>query len=219
MQIYIGNKKYDFTYEQLCYMYLDEGSEATIYRLGNKVLKIYRNNPSKVVLGYETASLLSKIATNNYLLPEKPIYDENKNFDGYTTTYKDKYPISLIAKMPLDKFLKELKSLAEDTDILTEHDIEIYDLTYENTIYDGHLHICDPGSFLKLYGEAVNNLSEKNRSKLNLYLYKEILANCLVLSKKKKEKIANMAESYNAIEEIEKDTSKTVGAFVKKIAR
>ena len=217
MQIYIGSKEYNFTYEQLCYMYLDEGNEAILYRLGNKVLKIYRNNPSKIVLGYDTASLLSKIATNNYLLPKEPIYNESKNFDGYTTTYKDKYPISLIAKMPLEKFLKELKNLAEDTAVLSEHDIEIQDLTYENTIYDGHLNICDPGSFLKLYGEALSNLSEKNRSKLNLYLYKEILANCLSLSKKKKEKIANLADSYDLIEEVEHDNSKTVGAYVKKI--
>ena len=217
MQIFIEKKQYNFSTEQLYDMYIDEGNEATIYRHGAEVLKIYKNNPRKTVLGYEAAIILSKISTTNYLLPKRLIFDESKKFEGYTTTYKDRFPLSLIAKMPLNRFLEELKCLAEETELLTDNGVDIEDLSYENTIYNGHLYICDPGSFLILYGAALTNLSENNRAKLNLYLYKEILSNCLNLSKKKKEKIISMADSYDVIEEVEKDNSRTVGAFVKKI--
>ncbi len=219
MQIYIGQEKYNFTKENLAYMYLDEGKEATVYRLSSRILKIYKTRPEKATLGYDTAAILSKIPTTNYLLPQEPIYDKDKNFDGYTSTYKEKHSLSFLGKVSLQAFIKELETLIKDTYLLSENGIDIYDLNYHNTIYDGHILICDPGSFMKVYNIDKKTLSEENKKKLNDYIIEEILPNIIELSRKKKQMIRAMSSSYDILEEVKKDNSKTVGAFIKKMTR
>ena len=217
MHIYIGEQEYFFTQEELDYMYLDEGCEAKVYRFGSEVLKIYKPYPGKAFLNYETANILSKIPTTSYLLPKEFIYNDEKDFYGYTSDYKQKYSLRFLAKKSLADFHMDLFELLEDTNLLSENFIDIADLIMDNTIYDGHILICDPGSFLKVDDTTLKVLSEENKVKLNQYICEEILANIISLSKNKKQKLSEFAYNYDVIEEVQNDDSKTVGAFVKKI--
>ena len=47
MKYFIGNKVYDFSEEELNRFYLDEGTEATCYKLGDTVLKIHHEFPNR----------------------------------------------------------------------------------------------------------------------------------------------------------------------------
>ena len=216
MKVYIGNKEYNFSQEQLDYMYLDEGMEATIYRLDSKVLKIYKDYSQKERLDYDEAAILSKIPAKKYLLPLEPIYDVDRNFIGYTALYKDKHMFKYLAQMPLNAFAGELDDLVSDTNLLGMNAISIEDLTYDNTIFDGHIAICDVGSFTT-NDFSLDTLKQDNYDKLNTYICEEILANCVSLTRKQKIFLSKIAENYDIRKEVSKDDSKTVGAFVKKI--
>lgn len=219
MQFFIGNKVYTFSKDELDYMYIDEGVEATVYKLNKSALKIYKKYSRKNRLDYDTSKVLSEIPTKRYLLPKRPIYDKDKKFIGYTTDYKEKYSLKHLANMPLKTFCDEVKCLSEDTQALSDKNINIEDLIVENSIYDGKIYICDPGSFSIDKASSPITLSRENNIRLNTFLCEEILGNTMKLSKKQRNGLIHFQENYFLKEELEKHNSstETVKALVKRI--
>ncbi len=230
MDFYINEQKYSFTSDELDDMYVSEGNEATIYRLGPKALKIYKRFSNKYRLNHETAAYLQKLSTNRILLPEeliyKPIKDEETNkylkkFSGYTTLFKNSYSLKLLSKMPLTNFASEVNLISKDIDFLSENNISICDLTFDNTIYDGKINICDPGSYIIDYKHSKQFISILNKMNLNYYLCIELLGNIISLTKNQKEKLYDFIDSYYLTEELQNSLSstKSVETYVKEIVK
>ena len=87
MKYYIGNKVYDFSEEELDRYYLDEGTEATCYKMGDTVLKIHHDYPNRDILSEDNCKRLSRIETDRILLPKDIVYDEDGKYLGYTVKY------------------------------------------------------------------------------------------------------------------------------------
>ena len=188
--IYLDGKKIDF--EKNDYNYLDEGLEAEVYRYKNLALKFYKEKSQKMVIDKELVEYLKTIDTKRYLLPTATITDDSACFLGYATLFKQHY--QTINNMAFDKFIDEVKFLEEDTLLLSEKGIDIEDLSYDNTIYDGSIYLIDPGSFrLSVKNKS---LSRENLDKLNTYIIEELLGNSLSksLSKKKKSETLSFME-------------------------
>ena len=240
MKFYIEKKDYSFTEDELNFMYLNEGNEAFIFRLGSDVLKIYKPFSRKDRLDNETAYFLSKIETKRILLPKSLIYissnepvyfnenellfalksnNKEKEFIGYTAEYKDSISIKNLANITIKDFSTEVSYLVEDIKILTQNHISICDLNLSNTLYNGNLFICDPGSYIIDYNHSLSYLEVINNMNLNEYLILEILKNITSLTKQEKEKLLKFSESYYLTEELQKESSstKSLKSYVKKI--
>lgn len=183
--IYLDEEKINF--EKDDYSYLNEGLEAEVYRYKDLTLKFYKEKSQKMVIDRELVEYLKTIDTKRYLLPTATITDDSYCFLGYAAPFKQHY--QTINNMSFDKFIDEVKFLEEDTLLLSEKGIDVEDLSYSNTIYNGSIYLIDPGSFML----SVKNksLSRENLDKLNTYIIEELLGNSLSksLSKKKKNEI------------------------------
>ena len=196
-RIYLDGKKIDF--EKNDYNYLNEGLEAEVYRYKNLALKFYKEKSQKMVIDKELVEYLKTIDTKRYLLPTATITDDSACFLGYATPFKQHY--QTINNMTFDKFIDEVKFLEEDTLLLSEKGIDIEDLSYDNTIYDGSIYLIDPGSFrLSVKNKS---LSRENLDKLNTYIIEELLGNSLSKSLSKKKK----SETLSFMEEMLKSSS------------
>lgn len=207
--IYLDGKKIDF--EKNDYNYLNEGLEAEVYRYKNLALKFYKEKSQKMVIDKELVEYLKTIDTKRYLLPTAIITDDSACFLGYATLFKQHY--QTINNMPFDKFIDEVKFLEEDTLLLSEKGVDIEDLSYDNTIYNGSIYLIDPGSF-KISMEN-KSLSRENLDKLNTYVIEELLGNSLSKSLSKKKK----TEMLNSIKEMLKSSSyELISDFLKEEA-
>lgn len=208
--IYLDGKKIDF--EKNDYNYLDEGLEAEVYRYKNLALKFYKEKSQKMVIDKELVEYLKTIDTKRYLLPTATITDDSACFLGYATLFKQHY--QTINNMAFDKFIDEVKFLEEDTLLLSEKGIDIEDLSYDNTIYDGSIYLIDPGSFrLSVKNKS---LSRENLDKLNTYIIEELLGNSLSKSLSKKKK----SETLSFMEEMLKSSScEFISEFLKEKAK
>lgn len=208
-RIYLDGKKIDFAKND--YNYLNEGLEAEVYRYKNLALKFYKEKSQKMVIDKELVEYLKTIDTKRYLLPTATITDDSACFLGYATLFKQHY--QTINNMAFDKFIDEVKFLEEDTLLLSEKGIDIEDLSYDNTIYNGSIYLIDPGSF-KISMEN-KSLPRENLDKLNTYIIEELLGNSLSKSLSKKKK----TEMLNSIKEMLKSSSyELISDFLKEEA-
>lgn len=221
MTIYIADKKYNFTEEELDYMYIDEGQEANIYRLGDIILKIYKENSPKAKLNYKVAKKLSKIHTKRFLMPSKPIFNEEGLFIGHTTKFLNSYSLKNIAKIKMACFLEELKQIEEDIDILSSEHVDIMDLTTSNTIYNGNINFCDPGSFVLRPQKSSQYLASLNKKELEIYLIDELFPSIVSLTKKQKQNLAKYFStmSYEEIFTSETIPTEKVATYIKRISK
>lgn len=208
-RIYLDGKKIDFAKND--YNYLNEGLEAEVYRYKNLALKFYKEKSQKMVIDKELVEYLKTIDTKRYLLPTATITDDSACFLGYAILFKQHY--QTINNMAFDKFIDEVKFLEEDTLLLSEKGIDIEDLSYDNTIYNGSIYLIDPGSF-KISMEN-KSLPRENLDKLNTYIIEELLGNSLSKSLSKKKK----TEMLNSIKEMLKSSSyELISDFLKEEA-
>lgn len=184
--IYLNGKEIFF--EKDADNYLNEGCEAEVYIYKDLVLKFYKERSIKTGIDKEMVEYLKLIKTKRYLLPIASITNEISKFLGYATKFMQHY--QTMYSMAFMKFVDELKLLEEDTLLLSENKVDIDDLTYNNTIYNGSLYITDPGSFI--LDPKSESLSASNLQKLNTYIVEELLENSLSkpLSRNKKIEIA-----------------------------
>ena len=220
MRIRLGKKLLEFTDQELDYMYLNEGMEGTIYKYGDRALKIYEEFPRKSRLEENEALELSKISTNRILLPRELIYDDKDKFVGYSTLYIDSYGLGNISKMSIDSFIDEVNILYRDISILSRNNVDVDDYTLYNTLYNGGIYLVDPGSY-----QIVDNderLFKDNRYRFNEFLVELLLPHSIKLTKREARILRNHMDLTEALSEImhyEKFPRDTVRAYVKRITR
>ena len=209
MAFYLDGKEINF--EKGEHSYLDEGCEAEVYIYKDLVLKFYKERSIKISIDKEMVDYLRTIKTKRYLLPIASITNEISKFLGYATEFKQHY--QTMSSMMFDKFIDEVKFLEEDTLLLSEKGVDIEDLSYDNTIYNGSIYLIDPGSF-KISMEN-KSLPRENLDKLNTYVIEELLGNSLSKSLSKKKK----TEMLNSIKEMLKSSSyELISDFLKEEA-
>lgn len=173
MRLLIGEKLVEFSDEQLDYMYIDEGTEAEVYKFGNSVLKVYKPFCSKYRLSENDADTLTKINTQRILLPRELLRDpDTLEFKGYSTPFIKACSRSALLNLKMEQFLGELEVLEDDMELLAIHGVDVADFILENMIYDGKIYFCDPGSYiinLKTRSGYIhqNNICELNNFVLN----------------------------------------------------
>lgn len=69
--------------------YIGEGKEGKVYQYFKEAIKIYCRERLKNRLSLEEASYLSIIPTKYILLPKRMIKNDDQEFCGYTTIYKE----------------------------------------------------------------------------------------------------------------------------------
>ncbi len=220
MKIYIGDKLYEFTDEELDYMYIDEGNEAIVYRKNDKALKIYKEYCYKDRLNEATAEDLSNIKTRRLLLPEKMIHLIDGKFKGYTTTFIQGYLLSHMNEMLMRDFMKEISIYDEDIEILSDEHILIADLIRENIKYDSRIYNVDPGSYYKLPKVDKAKIIRNNQEALNMFVVGHIFYAIPKLSREKKEKLVNHFQGIDKISRVMKEEAKEdekVKEYVKRI--
>lgn len=223
MIININGQTYEFSKDELNYMYEDEGNESIIYRYKDKALKIYKAYSRKDRLTKLSVDKLSKIKTKRILMPESIIHNKEGQFLGYTLKYIERYQKSLIQDLNIDKFIEEMKLISDDIEILSDNNIDIDDLIIENTLYDGNIYITDPGSYIFNYHSDQSKIRKDNKIKFNEFVIKELMTYKINLTKKSKQKFINhfYLDSENVIDVIceEKTSKDTVKTYVKKVVK
>lgn len=147
MRIYVNDKEYNLDYSKLQKDFISSGYEADVYKFDNKVLKIYKEICLKYRLDESGVDYLSKIHTNRVLLPQEVVYDENREFLGYTMKYIEPISKEEISNIKMDKVIKELFFIKRDLLLLKEKNVFIDDLCDSNFIFNNGIYFVDPGSF------------------------------------------------------------------------
>ena len=218
MKLYIDRNFYDFSLDELDSMYLGEGLEGVVYQFQGKALKVYNPHSQKTRLQEDDARRLSEIETKRFHLPKGLLYDSSHRFIGYYTDYITNYSLDHIPRMKKKDIVDELMVLESDCDTLSDHCVSIEDLHRNNIIYDGKIHIIDPGSYQFEDGEFVRYLKSNNQRILREFVIDYILA--MNLSFKKRATVQKHFEDVEVCSDCLLDEMKpqeTVKSYVKRI--
>lgn len=148
---------------------LGRGFEAKVYPVKGKAYKLYRSFMlKKCNLGEKECLYLSKIPTKRVLLPDEPIYDENKKYCGYTAKMLYDGEKQALLNMTIPTFIENVKYLYEDSSLLTKYHVLMDDFSEDNMMVteDEKIYIIDPGYFycysLHQEKEEPENLEQQN---------------------------------------------------------
>ena len=196
MKYIIKGKTFDFSEEDLDYLYLGEGTEATCYRIrdyeNDFVMKIHHDKPEKTTLDKETCKIIKNIDTERIKLPNELIYDEDGNYLGYTIDYVD-YKKPKIRSLKISKLVDDFYTLERDIDKLTKNNIYVDDLNIGNTIFSDGIYICDPGSFsIAEEKDEKRYLNYYNRTNINEYEIDEIIFNLFRFTTRERNRIRDL---------------------------
>lgn len=223
MKLYIDDKEYSFSADEVDYMYENEGSECVVYRFKDEVLKVYKDYCRKDRLDLESVKTLSKIKSKRILLPKKPLYDEDRNFNGYVMNYIESYALSNISKMKMAKFLEELGYFQEDLKVFAENRIDIDDVNRDNMGYNGGIYLRDPGSYIIQKDWSFAMVMKSNQKKINEFFCEEVIIPTISLSKREKANIKEHfldSDSYiGDVMAVEAKPEETVRSYVKRICK
>lgn len=140
----------------------DKGSECVVYKYNNKAIKIFRKEYIFSHLTIEEIYYLSQIPTKRILFPIGSVLDNNHKVAGYTmhliTDEKN------IQKESMKRIFYEMQIIQKDLNLLSKHNICLFDIGQSNCIYNGKLFLIDPGNYI------INNMSniKKQLDPLNL---------------------------------------------------
>lgn len=221
MKFYIGDKLYEFTEDELAFMYLDEGNEGIIYQKGKAAIKIYNDYCAKTRLDEETTIQLTKINTRRLLLPRKVVRTITGEFKGYTTNFIQGYYLNHIYDMRMQEFMDEISLYDEDIDILSAELVLIDDLIRENLKYNFGIYAVDPGSYYKRQQDEKNKIHSLNQQMLNDFVIGQIFLAAPKLTNKQKEKLVHHFEGIEDISDVMKEEARRdekIKNYVKRIA-
>lgn len=222
MKIYMGDKMVSFTQEQLDYLYHSEGTEGTIYRYQDFALKIYHNKQRQLGLSEEEAKRLMNIKTARITLPQMLLYDEKKDYIGYAEPFFMNYSKKLISKMKMKTWNKELEEINHDVAILSQNQVKLEDVSWWNYIYNGEIHLVDPGSYHFVSYEP-KKVKEENKYIIDHFLLYDVLIPNLSMTKKEQERLkAHFKTAQGNIGQViqqEASTEETVKTYVKRICK
>ena len=219
MKLYIGKRLLDMDEKELDKLYLNEGSEGNLYRLGNEVLKIYKDNPLISKLSKEDIEYLSKLKLKRFVVPNEVISDEEGATLGYSANYLEEDKFDKIYSMDSKHLREELSLLLDDIRILSMNGIELADLHLSNLmISNNKIYFLDLGSFRR------TNDDFDELYMINKYIFEQFIVNDLFassLSKKNRKKLEK--EFSSKIDLIsfldEMDDGENIKIFSKKVIR
>ena len=124
----------------------NKGSEFSVYKYGDSAAKIYKDDYKLSHLSLEEFKILKNILTQRILFPTDFLFNNSDELIGYMMPYVDGEK-NLLFDSARNLF-NELDVLKEDLDLLSSNLIILRDINIENTIYNGHLYLIDPGNYL-----------------------------------------------------------------------
>ncbi len=128
------------------------GSEFFVYKYGNNVVKIYKENYNGKHLSLEKMKYLMSIPTKRILMPNDIVFDKNGNMIGYQMPLVENKKD--IKNEKVETILQEIRLLEHDVAMLSDKNVVLIDVGLENTIFNGKINIIDPCNF------SVNNFEE-----------------------------------------------------------
>lgn len=177
MRLLIGDEKVRLSKRQLNSMYIGGGVEADVFKYGDEAIKLYRRSCEKDRLTKKEARGLIGIPTKRVLLPQKIIKSSfSKAFRGYTTPFISNNSINEVTNMKMGQFLDEVTFLEDDMELLADNKVAVHDLQLFNTLYNGNIYFCDPGSYA--FRSEVNSgvIRIENMFGLNHFLLSELFS-------------------------------------------
>lgn len=217
MKVFIDNKEYNFSQEELDYWYLGEGNEGTAYIWKDKVLKIYKPFCSTDRLNEEEALYLSKIPTQRILLPIDLVYDENHKFIGYTTKFINNHNFEVIKNFPASRIKKELEIIREDIFLLSEKNVSLEDFRIDNFALEDGFYIIDPGTY-KIVNQPKSRIFLENIKLFNKFFVEDILLRIRKFTKIQQNRVKEIfGDEYAAdnIDSVDITISNYLGKIVK----
>lgn len=155
------------------------GEEANIHRYReNELIKIFKEKRRLNIPPIQPSmyQYLSEITTNYFYLPIQLAYNEIGNFRAYTMSeFKNPQLSTHAQKGSLEKLMKSIEGIEEDTEILSEAGVKIVDLKIDNIVYNSAtdtLGIVDCGIYQK---DTRRDLWIQNLKEVNYYLRQALL--------------------------------------------
>ena len=224
MLLYIDDEKVNFSKSDLENRYINKGREGKVYQYRNEALKIYTDELKyRKKLTESEVIKMSSILTDRILLPKRPIYNESKEFIGYTTSFKIEAPKERIGLMKFKDLISDLELIKNDIDIISKNNIELDDLNCGSLLMtQSNLFIGDPGAYTISNSSDTSDLYNYNVKKMNYYFTRMIFLEYLKLTKKEKEVLKEYfsIDSEFFIDKIDKENIKSnqsTNATLKKI--
>lgn len=219
MKLYIGDRLLNMEEDELDKLYLNEGSEGVIYRLGSEVLKVYKDNPLIDKLSKESIDDLKTLNLKRILVPNESLLDENGNTIGYSSKYLEEDSFEKIFSMDASLIKNEIYLLIDDIRTLSRHGYEIDDLHLCNLIVSNNkIYFIDPGAFHKTKDEF-DELYRINRYKFDNFIVNDLFASSL--SKKNRKKLEKAYDTRCDLMSFldEMDDDENIKNFAKKVIR
>lgn len=189
MLLYIGDEKVNFSKSDLENRYINKGREGKVYQYRNEALKIYTSELKyRKKLTESEVKKMSSVLTDRILLPKRPIYNEAKEFIGYTTSFKIEAPKERIGLMKFKDLISDLELIKKDIDIISKNNIELDDLNCGSLLMtQSNLFIGDPGAYTISNSSETSDLYKYNIRKMNYYFTRLLFLEYLKLTKKEKD--------------------------------
>lgn len=219
MKLYIGDRLLNMEEDELDKLYLNEGSEGVIYRLGSEVLKVYKDNPLIDKLSKESIDDLKTLNLKRILVPNESLLNENGNTIGYSSKYLEEDSFEKIFSMDASLIKDEIYLLIDDIRTLSRHGYEIDDLHLCNLIVSNNkIYFIDPGAFHKTEDEF-DELYRINRYKFDNFIVNDLFASSL--SKKNRKKLEKAYDTRCDLMSFldEMDDDENIKNFAKKVIR
>ncbi len=221
MNLKIGDRLLSMSFEDLDRLYLNEGSEATVYRHGNEVFKIYKDNPLVSKLSVEDVNRLRKLKLKRFIVPKECIFDDATGmFMGYSSDYIDEDSFDKIYSMDGATFKREIRAVLDDIKTLSDNNIEIRDLHLDNIMLsNGKIFFVDPGNFKYTDDYSTASTYDYNEYCLSQFIVLDLIARCM--SKKNRGKLKGILSNCDSLEDFLNlmDDNENVKNFSKRIIR
>lgn len=175
MKLYIGDKILNMTKEELDSLYINEGTEGTIYKVSNEALKIYKDSPLVYKLSKEEIEKLRSIKCKRFILPSNTILLDGEKLIGYASRFIDQDSFKEIYSLSGKTFKEEIKCLLDDIKELSSNGIEIDDMHLDNIIIsDNKIYFIDVGSFRQ------NSDEKEEVYRTNKFRFEDFIVNHLI---------------------------------------
>ena len=141
-----------------------------MFKEGDRVLKIHHPIPLKSVLDEDTAVKLTKLNTQRVLLPGKEndslLFDGDGNFVAYKSKYVKNLRIRNLLNLDSQRLKEEATLLKEDVLTLSNANILMDDLLFQNFVFHYGMYLVDVGSFRFILDDVLSELDNSRQSKL-----------------------------------------------------
>lgn len=161
----------------------DQGSEGKLYKIGDKLYKIYYKEALCEGHGnkFSHHSYFLTLKTSSIELPHDLIFDKNNEYVGYVTKIinGDRIDKTGITLMNSKQFIKNIRLFENDVIKLGKNHILMCDVSTYNYLFDNDnfkMHIIDPGRY-----HIASNFTELDCIRMNLCQLDELITLLLYL--------------------------------------